>query len=98
MFIKRERYEALIKAEERGIWLLARVNQLEQAAAHERFQATGVPQIAPEIKVMGNRPMTPKPARAEAMVDSMHGKSLGEAMAALNGFSFEDSDENEITQ
>jgi hypothetical protein len=46
MWINRERYEELVRAEERAEMLRIRVNQLEQENAELRFAVSGRPQRA----------------------------------------------------
>ena len=46
MWVTRERYDVLVRAEERAEMLRIRVNQLEQENADLRFAVTGRPQRA----------------------------------------------------
>jgi len=61
MWVQRERYDGLIRAEATADYLHLRVNQLEQELATLRFQFTGRPQLLTQIAKtparVGNKPV-----------------------------------------
>src|SRR3990167_7775099 len=63
MWVQRERYDGLIRAEAAADYLRLRVNQLEQELAQLRFQTTGQPQLLTQIAKtparVGNKPFVP---------------------------------------
>lgn len=69
MFIKRDRYDVLVRAEERAEMLRIRVNQLEQENAELRFAVTGRPQRAMHIE---------KPAASLALGTGKSNKTPGQ--------------------
>lgn len=75
MWINRERYEALVRAEERAEMLRIRVNQLETENAELKFAVTGRPQRAlvlekPSAVGMGKSAKTSK-ATGDAVIESI---------------------------
>lgn len=59
MWIKRDRYDELIRAETIAEMLRVRVNQLEHEKAQVKYEQTGVPQPALEIaKLAFGKPRT----------------------------------------
>jgi hypothetical protein len=84
MWIKRDRFEHLIRTEAMADMLVARVNQLEREKAALEFRLTGVPVAVPEIASLG-KPQVPVKAHANPNSPSPEGfehiKSLLEGNA-----------------
>jgi hypothetical protein len=95
MWIKRTRYEELIRAEERAEMLRIRVNQLETEKAHEAFERTGVPQMVPVLATPNRpRPETPRtaarPSTPDEMIGAINFEDLGDVAARNEGYAVTD--------
>lgn len=93
MWIKRSRYEELIRAEERSEMLRIRVNQLEQESAAAKFAATGIPQLA-TVLANPNKGPRPKaqgrPATTDEMLGALDFNDLGDENARAEGYALTD--------
>jgi len=88
MWIPKDRFESLVKAEAQAEMLVARVNQLEHELATARFQLTGQPQMVTKLARAVGKPFVPPGAVANPQ-DSGLGpqdfEDMGDAEARIQG-------------
>lgn len=98
MFIRRARYDTLIRAEATADYLRVRVNQLEHEIATLRYKVTGEPQLAVHFdrdvpaaqtpktpRQIGGTPFRPPNARPSFAADHTDFEDMGDDAARVEG-------------
>lgn len=100
MWVSRQRYDELVRAEERAEWFCIRINQLEQQVAGVEFKRTGIPQAALEIVGRAHSSAQskdrPDPRDFDPFKDMPGGvvsfEDMGDAEARKQGYSVDEVD------
>lgn len=100
MWIPRERYDVLIRAEAAADYLRLRVNELSEECGVLRFSLTGQPQrvtqiakVAPAPRTgsqIGNKPFTPPNQFTDPSGGTVDFEDMGDASARAEGIEVDD--------